>query len=266
MGNLLNYFIYANYWIALSVSSLSVYFQKFYLEEINWGYTVSLFGATCFAYNFQRLQKINQLQHQDSQRQNWIVSNRSFILINTIISGILTAVTGLLFIDINTILMSIPFGFIVLTYAWSYKSFKGLRSIPLTKSILISASWTWCIIVMPFVESSEPINHFAAFNLFLWIIALCIPFDIRDVQYDKGNITTLPIVLGNKTAIIIASGILLLTLTLSIYINDIILAVATGSSIPLVGAAINKRQDYYYSMILDGVFLLPILITLVINA
>jgi 4-hydroxybenzoate polyprenyltransferase len=104
----------------------------------------------------------------------------------------------------------------------------------------------------------------------LFIFAITIPFDIRDIQIDEtSKLKTLPQVIGIRKsqflALLLLSISALLTIVLiSTDVYDVELLtpylLCTGITGLLISRASVDKDDYYYSGLLDGMmFLLPFL-------
>ena len=72
---------------------------------------------------------------------------------------------------------------------------RNLRSLGVTKVLLVSLIWTGICVVFPVLESNEPMFwdvYVMACQQFLFVVALIIPFEIRDIQFDPVEIRTIP--------------------------------------------------------------------------
>jgi 4-hydroxybenzoate polyprenyltransferase len=159
----------------------------------------------------------------------------------------------------NSVICSVPFLLLVLLYAYSIGKLKALRELPFAKITIISAVWTWTIAVLPVVNKGirlDIINWWYIFFIFLFVFALCIPFDIRDIENDKRKIKTLPIVIGKKNAIFVSLAILTICLYIAFYFNWLELEALVVISSLLVILSNKKRSELFYTGLLDGMFLL----------
>ena len=139
-----------------------------------------------------------------------------------------------------------------------------LRKVPGIKIFLIALSWTITVTILPSLYYKKPINSTVLFETLknaLFVIAITIPFDIRDLSFDNKRLKTIPQVLGVKGAKIVAI-VLLLVLILLEYILyglplhiDTIVVVCIG--VLLIRFSGMKRfTKYYYSFWVES---LPIL-------
>ena len=75
-----------------------------------------------------------------------------------------------------------------------------LRDVPGLKIFLIAFVWSYVTEGLPALINGEPIYYLALFERFLFIFAITIPFDIRDVNYDASHLATIPQYFGINTA------------------------------------------------------------------
>ncbi len=236
-------------------------------------YSVLVFFSTLFVYNLQRIFYTPQQDKSlNSVRRNWIFNNQFSIKTLTLI-GFLGVCISLFFNNLKIIFYLSPLLF--LSIAYFLPSIK-LRKSPWFKLITLTLVWTMVTAVVPILlEPSDVITKQHLLHIavrFCFMLAICIPFDIRDLLVDAAdNVSTIPHLMGeNKTR-------WFATACMIIYILLIILEFVSGMfkinifSAMLLSAFINavivfmsnsKRSEYYYvagidgTMILQGVLLL----------
>lgn len=94
---------------------------------------------------------------------------------------------------------------------------------------------------------------------FFFILAITIPFDIRDVDLDEADKRTIPQLVGIPIAKMIASLFALISFVLWIYLYPTFWPPAVGSALFTLGlimASKKDRPDQYYSFFVDGLLLL----------
>ena len=96
---------------------------------------------------------------------------------------------------------------------------KNLRQIYGLKIVVVGFVWAFVTVLSPFVQATEhltpePEMIAAFFQRFLFVVALTIPFDIRDRATDPESLGTIPMIFGNRNAILL--GVLLLAASLAI--------------------------------------------------
>ncbi|WP_257658825.1 UbiA family prenyltransferase [Parapedobacter lycopersici] len=148
----------------------------------------------------------------------------------------------------------------------------GLRQIPGLKLFYIGLVWAMSCVLLPVAEAHHngwPMQWLPVMQLmcwvFLFIVAITIPFDIRDIYQDRHyGLKTIPVLLGVRAAHALC-GILLAIHTgwvlMSGYTLEVRLALA-GVSLLCAGAILLPKKEkgtYYYFFVLDGMLILQFL-------
>ena len=112
----------------------------------------------------------------------------------------ITAVAILLaLMPLRTAILVPALGILVLVYP-------RLKALPLLKTVLVSAAWTWSVIALPFHDGSwvgwrawtEPV----AIPLMLIIASGCLLCDLKDVRTDRtASVPSLPVLMGTRGTI-----------------------------------------------------------------
>lgn len=153
----------------------------------------------------------------------------------------------------------------------------GLRYSPFFKLFSVSIVWAILIIAIPqfLYYETTPVTyliddyrlHFFVSNyvelhtlkIFVLVIALCIPFEIRDLKYDEEQLQTLPQVLGVQVSKYIGlclCGLYLLLLFFQnfkiedIQYSEIIMIIITGVAIWFSD---KFKSDYYASFFVEAI-------------
>ncbi len=152
----------------------------------------------------------------------------------------------------------------------------GLRNIPGLKLLLIGVTWTLSVVLLPVFEA-ENVYHIKiapvdilllSAKRLLFITAMAIPFDIRDLFQDrKLGLKTIPVVFGEKNAYLLCQFLLIGYLILLFLFRDhgfdqnffalMITIVLAGW---LIFRSKFERNEYYYFFYVDGVLILQYLI------
>ncbi len=96
----------------------------------------------------------------------------------------------------------------VVPVRWAGGRTLGLRRVPLLKAFLIAAGWAWTTVALPEAMNGPQevgnglVWRFAMQGCFFLAIALV--FDLRDREHDRGQVLTLPHLLGDRLTRIIA--------------------------------------------------------------
>ncbi|SFB92127.1 UbiA prenyltransferase family protein [Parapedobacter composti] len=145
----------------------------------------------------------------------------------------------------------------------------GLRQITGVKLFYIGAMWAMSAVLLPVAEAYHdgfPTNWPGVLQLmawvFLFVVAITIPFDVRDIYQDRHyGLKTIPILVGERKALALSGGLLLLhagwvwfsgyplTVRLSLVATSVLCLLVIW--FPPV-----KKNEYYYFLLLDGMMLL----------
>jgi len=148
----------------------------------------------------------------------------------------------------------------------------GLRNIPGLKPFLITLVWTMSCVLFPVLESMH--NHLTDISMrdttiliakrFLFIGALTVPFDIRDLFDDrKVGLKTIPVVWGEKNAylfcqVLLAGYIVLMFLFRQNGFSPDFFALTLTMFLTgwLIFKSAWEKNEYYYFFYMDGVLIL----------
>lgn len=281
------FFIFTNIFLAAAVSSLV--FETYiilYNHIIDFRYAFFLFCSTLFIYCFHRVFRFSDRTGEEKAaiRHLWIKTNRRWFS-----SVLLFSVFGILlsiryFVKWQTILYLFPVAFVSLGYTVPFiPSSHGwirLRDIPGVKIFLISLVFAFTTVFLPVFAYDDlylfqrPELVFIFFRRVLFIFSITIPFDIRDMDYDKEkNTKTIPLIFGAEYAkkmavvalfIFIAAAVIqyfFIPYTNPYYIVALILSALV--SVFLVMRTNAQRNDYFYSFFMEGMMLLQCLLVFV---
>ncbi|HTD41354.1 MAG TPA: hypothetical protein VK671_12085 [Mucilaginibacter sp.] len=273
--------------VFMSLCAVAQGLLTFYLIDSKPIYPVLglLFTSTLGIYNFCILISRPKIPEKSPYRRiRWFFSHYRLMVTFTIVS--LLSLIPLFFLittgsKILLIFLAVlSFGYGLPLFTIGEQKF-GLRNIPGLKLFMITLVWTMSCVLLPILEAQS--MHLATISMrdttiliakrFLFIAALAIPFDIRDLFEDKQlGLKTIPVAWGEKNAylfcqVLLAGYIVLLflfrnngfttdfwALTLSVII--------TGW---LIFKAKWEKNEYYYFFFLDGVLILQYLFVIAFN-
>lgn len=225
------------------------------------------FGASLFTYNFQRIIKKDDLAKATDERGIWLHDHIKELKLLSIV-GIIISCGVISFVSFEAIASLILLSLISLLYAGNFLKGKSLRDIPQLKIYLIAFSWAMTGVI-PYLSVNTLINYTDWLLLitekFLFIVALTIPFDIRDLHIDDGEKKTLAQIHGVKRAKFLAVILLIIAVLLvSILDIEIVPYIVTYAIVSvLIIRQNNERNEMYYSFILDGMPVLLLTLLLV---
>lgn len=230
-------------------------------------YSFLAFFATLFVYNFQRIfyaPKKDKSLH--SIRRKWIFKNQ-FIIKTITFTGMAGVCVSFFYNDPRIAFYLSPL--LLLSFAY-FLPFIRLRKSPWFKLFTLTIVWTMATAVVPIILiDPEPFTSFNLLHIavrFIFLIAICLPFDIRDLEIDKADdISTVPHLIGeNKTRGL--AFIFMLTYSLLIIMEYYFNMFRTGIFIALMASAMintylvlmssSKRSEYFFVAALDGTMIL----------
>lgn len=195
--------VYANIWVAFAVVSLCA-FTFASLKIYDRQFLFFVFFATLLMYAYARWFEGPAREDEPvSKISEWTIKNRAIYLLSGA-SGIL----GTLWFGQYLNLKMWPWllGCALISAMYPLQFIKGggaLRNIAGLKLFIISVVWATVTTILPSAQVGEPID-FEIILLWmqrvLFIMAITIPFDIRDIRIDSPTINTLPYKLGVKTS------------------------------------------------------------------
>ncbi|MGZ3872507.1 MAG: UbiA family prenyltransferase [Mucilaginibacter sp.] len=244
-----------------------------------------LFTSTLGIYNFSILASTKGPPLQSRyKRVRWFYSHYRLMVTFTIVS-ILSLVPLFCLLSIESMLL---LGFLgIISFLYSIPLFTigdhkfGLRHIPWLKQFMIALVWTMSIVLLPVLEAQH--FHLTGISLrdttiliakrFLFIAALTIPFDIRDLFDDrKLGMKTVPTVWGEKNAylfcqVLLAGYLVLLFLFKNNGVTHDFLPLALSVILTawLIFHSKREKNEYYYFFYLDGVLILQYVLVLLFS-
>ncbi|WP_242691596.1 UbiA family prenyltransferase [Desertivirga arenae] len=152
----------------------------------------------------------------------------------------------------------------------------GLRNIPGLKLFLIALIWSLSCVLVPIIETGMPVRTSDTIVLiakrFLFIAAITVPFDIRDLYQDKSyDLKTIPVMLGEKKAYLFCQFLLLIYISLLLLFTKTVDADFIGISLTiiltgwLIFKSNIKKNEYYYFLYLDGTMILQLVAVVLSN-
>jgi hypothetical protein len=251
-----NFLIFSHIWISLGAVGLLLGNCLMLGIDCNITYIVLIFFATLFGYSVQYSGSfsLNKLRPMQSY---WVDNNKLTITIIKWSSFFISAILSLLVFNEIQIVLSIPFLLFVLFYKKKSPLFKDLRAFPFLKIFVIALCWSWVCSVLPQISiQSNDLDWVNVSFIFVFIIAITIPFDVRDLNGDSKSMLTIPILLGKNISVLLS--IVLVCLIMAFYFIDgnleivIYLILVNLILIP----TLYTSNEYYYLFIIDGLLVL----------
>ncbi len=271
---LLRGLIHSNVYISIAAVLLTVETQIQLGLVPQWRpYLFIVFFATLFEYNLHRL--VTLLLVKDaihSEKHAWVRENQKVFYTLMIISTM--AFLFVLWIAKTKVLLTLaPIALLTLFYSIPVARSKGyifrLREVPYLKLFLIAFVWSAVTILLPVVHAEISFNRAYVLLLFaerfLFILAIAIPFDVRDMETDrKANLKTLPLLLNEDRSRRVSYFALLAFSVLVLFHYSwqsewsIIVPLLTTAIITffLLHSSRMREKPFYHHGYLDGTMLL----------
>jgi hypothetical protein len=261
---LVDFYIFSNIHVALAGFSITK------ITLINFGIAdrlTPLFVAfsILISYNFIRFYEIKN--NRLSWFKDWFFMNLKEILLLLILS-ILGLTTILFFADFNptSLLILIPFAF--MTFFYAIPLFKigklqvSFRNFPMVKIFSIVIAWAGISVFFPLYEANYQFTsavYLEFFQRILFLLAITIPFDIRDVAVDSKSLKTLPQQLGIKNSKVLGTLFLFGFLLLEIikenftYMSLLIVVIVSIITSLFLWFSSPKQSRYYTSFWVESI-------------
>ena len=271
----------------MSLCAVAQGLLTFYLISSKPVYSVLglLFTSTLGIYNFCILiSKPKNPEKSPYRRIRWFFSHYRLMVTLTIVS-MLSLIPLFFLISTGSKILLIFLS--VLSFGYSLPLFSigdpkfSLRNIPGLKLVMITLVWTMSCVLLPILEAQA--GQLATISMrdttiliakrFLFIAALAIPFDIRDLFQDKQlGLKTIPVAWGEKNAYLFCQVLLIGYVVLLFLFRDRGFTTdfwALTLSVVLTGWLIFKskweKNEYYYFFYMDGVLILQYLFVIAFN-
>lgn len=271
MAKLLKFVIYSN--LLISICALAFVHsgvQLLHAEGVSIRAQVLVFSATFLIYNLNifLVHLIRNKKAGEGEKMAWFRTHRHTmtVLISLNALGLLWAFPyhswqeSLFFIHLGiiSVLYNVP-------DKYAQSKFRSARSVPLLKIFLIAYVWASIGAIYPaLLKDAGPGSALLLFGLFfVFIVAITLPFDIRDYYGDKRvRLLTVPGLLGIRATKVMGVVLLFLyAVGLALFFQQILAAglLFVLASLLIVNAS-SKSPDWYFTGIIDSLLLLHFLL------
>ncbi|SNR62175.1 UbiA prenyltransferase family protein [Lutibacter flavus] len=271
LKRIFDFYVFSNIHVALAgfcITKLSL--LKF---GINSNLVPSFVGLSIIAsYNFIRFYEIKKKRL--SWFKSWFYRNKLLILSLSIISiSVVIYITFFTDFNRNSLIILFPFALMTVFYVVPLFKLKGIefsfRYFPAIKIFSIAIAWAGISVFFPLYEAEVTINSIVYFEFIqrvLILIAITIPFDIRDVNSDFKSLKTIPQLIGIEKSKIVGTVLLGLFLGFSLLNNDYLIsdlriALITGFFLWFTS---DKKSKYYTSFWVESIPIIWLIITILL--
>ena len=233
-------------------------------------FTIFITMATYLLYNFHRfsfrinIYEVKKIKLFDDDIIFSSIEKVCYIIASAVLIG------SLFFLKQQIFLFLVPLVLLTLSYSIPFIKLNNKRitlaEIPFVKTPVLALVWGISTTVIPLIEQN--INLSSSFiglqvlSRTLFVFALCIPFEIRDIVQDKSkNIRTLPVIHGIKVTKIIGVFIVVLEIFMHHLMPEIslssVIALDISSLVALIWIIHRKQTNgvYFYKFLVDGTML-----------
>ena len=268
-----DFFINSSIHVALSVFALSwmtlLEFQIPYDKDVLY----AIFFATISGYNFVKYFGLAKFHHRRLEnRLKWIqiLSFISFILM----------IFYVLKLNQTTLIVLGIFGLITFLYAIPFLPKRllldknhNLRSISGIKIHVIALVWSGVTVMIPLINNNYEIDTDVLIVLlqrFAFVMVLMLPFEIRDLQYDSVQLSTIPQKIGVKPTKIMGLLLLIVFYILNFFkdtiSNEFLLSYWVIASIAAIFLLLSKERQpkFYSSFWVESIPIIWLILTLIV--
>jgi 4-hydroxybenzoate polyprenyltransferase len=242
-------------------------------------YLFLIFFATLCEYNVHRFVTIvTNKEALNSEKHKWVKDNLMAFYALVIIS-VLGFVIAAFMAKKEVLLTLAPIAALTLLYSIPIYSHKKnifrLREIPYLKIFLISFTWSATTVLLPIIKTGQTfeITHISLMLVerFVFVFAITIPFDIRDMKADRiANTKTIPLLIGEKRSLVVSYYCIILFLVISVFhyysyqqaFLGLAMLVSAISTFVFLKWDRAKRSRLYHYAILDGTIILQSVLVL----
>lgn len=262
LKQIFNFYLDSSIHVALSVFALSwITLLEFHISYDK-AVLYFIFFASISGYNFVKYFGRARFHHRSLT--SWLKMVQIFSLICFLLMCYFAWQ-----LELKTLLSILGFGIITFLYAipflpnkMIYDSHKNLRSVSGIKVYIIAIVWAGVTVVLPLINNSIPINEdiiITVVQRFVFILALMIPFEIRDLNFDSIKLATIPQQIGIKNTKIIGVLLLMVFFVLELFKDEtnvhqiLILLITTFISLLFLIFAHRNQGKYYSAFWVEGI-------------
>ena len=256
LKSILNFYIFSNFHVAIAgfcITKVTVIKYDIYDSYVPLFVGLSI----VISYNFIRFYELKS--GNLSWFKDWFFKYKMPIIFLCIFS-VLALFFILFFSNFNakSLLLLIPFGLMTFFYVIPILKFKNMeisfRNFPSAKIFSIALAWAGISVFFPIFEAKHVINFdvFLEFiQRFAILIAITLPFDIRDLNFDSKNLKTLPQILGVVNCKVIGVLILFFAIFLELFKSSveltniiILVCISVITGLFLLFSTENRKRNY----------------------
>lgn len=249
LKSILNFYVNSSIHVALAVVSLSIITMFNFEIPVALNRCLFIFFGTITGYNIVKYAGIAGLHHSSLTKNLRLIQIFSFLIFVALLLIII-------YISITVILFAAIMGLFTMLYILPFfGAGRSLRSLTGVKIYVIAFVWSGVTVILPLLEVTDILQWDVLLEFlqrFLFVFALTLPFEIRDLKFDMARLNTVPQILGvRKTKIIgvlISLAIILLEFLKTDYnIKSVVVLIFICVLLSILITSSRIRQTKYYS-------------------
>ncbi|MFI8379275.1 hypothetical protein [Leeuwenhoekiella sp. NPDC079379] len=268
LKGIFDFYINSSIHVALAVLCIALITQhELHLEnEIAFNYFI--FFGTITGYNFVKYATLAGLHHRNLTDKLKIIQLFSFFCF----VALLVIASGF---EPRFWISCIPLAVLTVLYALPFLPHKkNLRMVPTLKIFIIAAVWAGVTAYLPVIYIDAPWSWDMSIIItqrFLLVLALIVPFEIRDAKYDSPNLGTLPQLVGIKKTKLFGLVMIIIAVVLEFFkdslntSNSIIHYLIIAITAIAILRSLKNQNEYYSSFFVEGIPILWFLLLLLFS-
>ena len=172
-----------------------------------------IFFGTITGYNFVKYAEVARLKHRRLNLTLRTIQIFSFF-------SFLALCYFALKLPFNTLLVTGGFAALTFFYAIPVLQHKNLRTLTGIKIVIVALVWAGVTLIIPLVNENEILTNTMWISFIqraIFVFALTLPFEIRDLKYDELALGTLPQRVGVKSTKYIGTALLIVVILLEFF-------------------------------------------------
>ena len=246
--------VFSNIWIALCSVSVTLSTFLYFKITLNYYFFGLVFFATLFSYNLQNIYE-RKIHKKRSNQIIWIESNNKIIKLIILIALIFSIFFSFISLNYSAVLISSPFLLLVIFYRKNFLNKIKFRNVPGLKILIISICWTWACCLLPQILYNSNIDWTFACFIFLFVLLITIPFDIRDMEFDE-EINTIPQLIGAKNALFLSFFLIIILFSILVFLGNYKLCFFLLITCLILLPSLKSNNEFYYLIFIDGLLII----------
>jgi hypothetical protein len=264
----IRFLVFSNFWVSFCITGVMWSTYQLFARPIVYAELLFVFTGTLFLYSFQRLVRRSEKVSEPSDRHLWVTDRTFFLITQSVVSVIICSLCFFSF-SLPTQVWLLSLAVISIFYVLPYRHavLFGLRYVPCLKIFLISLVWTSLTLSLPLGFSLTGGEYAVWLSRFLFIVAITIPFDVRDMDNDRlQGVRTIATCLGCPGSQFLAVSLLTISGLIEIWVFQGQTHFSVGAYVLFLGLSAwillkgnRSRDELYYSGLVEGILFLYVL-------